>query len=262
MTYIATDEHLHQLCQTVAKINRSFVPKEEDDSHTNLYFDELDQRITGHWVKTSKGALLFSLNLAHYCFEWQNANKDVLYSYAIAGKTIDAWETEIAENLPAMGLEVSGFKDPLHFEITEYAFKDGVFHKPEETALAEWMQIRAFGNQACRQLNGYAQVEASIRIWPHHFDTGVYFEVDGKVGLGFGLAMKDSGTDVPYFYLSAYPNEGEIDYSQLPDIGAGSWMLSDGFNGALLTLDKPLEAVQADFAKYLKAAFNWFVNQV
>lgn len=262
MSYIATDEHIHQLCQTLAKANRSFVPKKDDDSHTNLYFDELDQRITGHWIKTPVGRRILSLNLKDYRFEWQNSDKNVMASHQIEGKTIEAWETEIAQGLSDLQLEQGNFLDTLHFEITEYEFRDGVFHKPAEGALDEWMQIRTLGNQVCMQLNGYAQVESPIRIWPHHFDTGVYFEVDDKIGIGFGLAMKDAGTDAPYFYMSGYPNKGSIDYNDLPEIGKGHWMLSEGFNGALLKVDKPLSELKVDIPSYMKTAFKWLVNQV
>jgi len=262
MNYIATDEHIHQLCQTIAKVNRSFVPKRDDDSHTNMYFDELSQRITGHWIETPKGRRIFSLNLKDYCFEWQNSSKDVIASYSIEGKTIVEWESQMAQGLEYMGLEMDNFLDPLHFEITEYAFRDSAFYKPSAAAIEEWMRLRTLGNEACMQLTGYAQVESSIRIWPHHFDTGVYFDVDNRIGIGFGLAMKDEGTDAPYFYLSGYPGKGSISYTNLPEIGAGHWLTGEGFNGAILRADRPLDELRRNIPDYVTLAFKWFVKQV
>ncbi|MFT5886141.1 MAG: hypothetical protein ACI9IP_002605 [Arcticibacterium sp.] len=39
--YTQTDQQLHWLSQIIAKANRTYVPAEEDDSHTNLYFNAL-----------------------------------------------------------------------------------------------------------------------------------------------------------------------------------------------------------------------------
>jgi len=43
--YIKVDQYLHQLVQVIAKANRTFVQEKEDDSHTNLYFDSLGEKI-------------------------------------------------------------------------------------------------------------------------------------------------------------------------------------------------------------------------
>lgn len=35
------EEKIHQLAQIIAKANRTLVPAQADDSHSNLYFDSL-----------------------------------------------------------------------------------------------------------------------------------------------------------------------------------------------------------------------------
>jgi len=37
---------IHQLSQVLAKFNRTFVPKKEDEGHTNLYFGPISHRIS------------------------------------------------------------------------------------------------------------------------------------------------------------------------------------------------------------------------
>ena len=61
--YPKVDQQIHLLSQLIAKANRTFVPKSEDDSHTNLFFDPLGNRITGRWVKAGKNKVIFALNL-------------------------------------------------------------------------------------------------------------------------------------------------------------------------------------------------------
>ena len=51
-------------------------------------------------------------------------------------------------------------------------------------------QIIGKANRSSNQLLGYAQADSEVRIWPEHFDTGVYFEYNGTIGIGFGLVLQ------------------------------------------------------------------------
>ena len=261
MQYIKTDEHIHQLCQTIAKVNRTFVPKQDDDSHTNLYFNDMDARIVGRQVATKLGSLVFSLNLHSYEFEWLDLGKNAIQSFDIDGKTIAQFEDEIAHKLSDLGLDSKGFKDELHFEISDYSFKKEAFNCPDDDAMEEWMAYRSMGNQVCTLLAGHANINAEVRIWPHHFDTGVYFELPNGTGIGFGLAMSDSILNAPYLYMTAYPKNGDINYNEAPDLSVGQWHTSPNFSGALLNCNIPLEELQELFPEYLLTAYQWFANQ-
>jgi hypothetical protein len=41
LAYTSIDQYFYQICQLIAKVNRSFDPKKEDDSHTKLYVDPI-----------------------------------------------------------------------------------------------------------------------------------------------------------------------------------------------------------------------------
>ena len=43
--YTQIDQLIHQLSQTVAEVNLTFVSQQEDDSHTYLFFDPISHRI-------------------------------------------------------------------------------------------------------------------------------------------------------------------------------------------------------------------------
>lgn len=261
MNYIKTDEHIHQLCQTIAKVNRTFVAKQEDDSHTNLYFDDLDARIVGRQVETKIGSLVFSLNLHSYGFEWLDIGKNTIQSFDIVGKTIAEFEEEISSKLSDLSLDRKGFKDDLHFEITDYKFKNDGFHFPEEDEIEEWMAYRSMANQVCALLAGFANNNAEIRIWPHHFDTGIYFELPNGTGISFGFAMSDNVLNAPYLYMSAFPKNGAVDHKNAPEIGAGKWHISEDFTGAVLYCNQPLEQLQENLPEFMIAAYQWLVNQ-
>ncbi len=44
--YNNSDRQIHWLSQVMAKANRAYVPEQKDDSHTNLYFDAPEKRIS------------------------------------------------------------------------------------------------------------------------------------------------------------------------------------------------------------------------
>ena len=99
--YLKTDQQLHWLSQLIARANRSFVPEQTDDSHTNLYFDSLGDRIVGRWITTEKGLLLLTLKLSTLHIEWLDADHQTVVSFPTPGKTYPEMEQAIANHLPA-----------------------------------------------------------------------------------------------------------------------------------------------------------------
>lgn len=180
--YVKTDEQLHWLCQVIAKTNRSFVPKIADDSHTNLYFDWLGKRIVGRWIESQGGGMLFALNLDNLQFQWLNSKYQIISSFETVGKKLDTVEKEIAENLDRLGLNPNGFTDRMHYEIPNYPFKNEDIKSPSKQSLKEWIYFRNLANKVCTVLLGHLQIEGEIRIWPHHFDTGIYVLTKNEMG--------------------------------------------------------------------------------
>lgn len=262
--YNNTDKQLHWLCQTIAKANRTYVPKIQDDSHTNLYFDVLGDRIVGRWINTPTGKYLLSLNLSSLKLEWLNSYLNPICSIATIGKKNSEIEQRISVEINLLGLKPDGFTDDLHFEIPQYSFSSDVVKIINEPELREWKQYRQMANEACAIVLDYLQVIGEIRIWPHHFDTGIYVMATDKMGIGFGLAMKDNMAGSPYLYMSGYPTEGTIDYSELPQIGKGRWEVNEYWSGALLTIDqlssKKTTNRQTALYDFLKNAIDWFIS--
>jgi hypothetical protein len=140
--------------------------------------------------------------------------------------------------LAKLGLDTSGFANELHFEITDYPFKNDSFVNLPEAGLRLWKRFRKLSKEAALHLLGYLQAESEIRIWPHHFDTGVYTEVNAEVGIGFGLAMADGMEASPYFYLSGYAlGDKEFKYNHLPKLESGRWEIGEYWKGAVVPLN-------------------------
>lgn len=263
--YIQTDQQLHWLCQTIAKANRTFVPAKADDSHTNLYFDSLGNRIVGRWIEIPAGSMMFVINLSNLRFEWLNSNYQTVSSFNTIGKKLEVAEREIAENLVDIGLNPDGFTDALHYEIPDYSFTDLDIQPLSEESVEEWIYFRSLANKVCSILLGYLQIESEIRIWPHHFDTGIYAVTKEGAGIGCGLAMSDTLIGGPYFYMSGYPASGSLDYTNLPVFLKGRWETGEGWKGAVLPLSDikklPLDEYKDVINDYLLKAANWFIER-
>ena len=263
--YTKTDQYLHWLCQTITKANRSFVPAKTDDSHTNLYFDWLGHRIVGKWIETENGKIMLTINMSNLQFEWVNSSYQAIASFETIGKTIQVVEQNIENHLPQLGLNPNGFTDKLHYEIPDYPFTDEAVQTIAAQPIREWIYFRNLANKVCNVLLGYLQIDGEIRIWPHHFDTGMYVVTNNGMGIGFGLAMSDTMVGGPYFYMSGYPSDGSLEYKNLPAFLKGKWINGEHWNGAVLPLselrDLPKKKYKSIINDYLLKASNWYLSQ-
>jgi hypothetical protein len=259
--YNNTDQRLHWLCQTIAKANRTYVTSRPDDSHTNLYYDDLDNRIVGRWINNGREHMMLTLNLENLYFEWLNSAKEVVQSVTTIDKVASDIENELAAALPEIYLNPQGFTDKLHFQIPDYPFAHEPIEGLSETDIHEWKTYRKLANVLCSLVLGYLELESEIRIWPHHFDTGIYVEVGEKLGLGFGLAMEDSMAGAPYFYLSGYPIHGTLDYIDLPTLANGRWEVGEHWQGAILPLNELSSGIFEEnrqvITDFLLKSINW-----
>ena len=255
--YNKTDRQLHWLCQVITKANRTWVPPREDDGHTNLYFDPLTNRITGRWIQSPRGEIILGLNLRDFQYEWLNKQNQVLQSIPIFEQTVNDLEKKVAKTPVSFGMDTDEFFQPLHFDIPDY----GIVNISPDDLIADevnvWQYYRRLANIACLEMTGFFQIDSEIRIWPHHFDTGIYVRITPGLGIGFGLAMQDEMAGDAYFYLSGYTEQHPIKYDQLPRLENGRWETGDGWQGAVL----PLKAIPANaFNAALQTVTNFSVT--
>ena len=262
--YITTDRHIHWLSQVIAKVNKALVPAQEDDSHTNLYLDPIGQRLTGRWIASAQGNIMLALDLNHRRFEWLNARLQSQAVIDIFNKELKDLELEVASYPQSLGINVEGIAAPLHFEIPDYHIHSIQPEALTQEGLNKWMNIRDLANNACMAVTGYLQVNSEIRIWPHHFDTGIYSQVNESLGIGFGLAMEDSMLGEPYFYLAGYRSNPPILYTGLPTLGSGKWITGEHWNGAVLPLseifDLPSGHAMENIKSFIRPSADWFLN--
>ena len=231
--YTNTDQYLHVLSQIVAKLNRHFVEAKEDDSHTNLSFDHTTGRIYGRWFSWRQSNVIPFIDLKRQTIGLIDNALFMAFELPWSGKTVTQLEQEFLiqmdENNPSIF-------HPMHFQIPEYSILKKPLPEFDQSELNEWMTYRELANLTSFELGMHLQNLQEPRIWPHHFDTGIYVEQNKKVGIGFGLAMQDDMVGAPYFYLSGYPLKGKVDYAKTPDLKYGKWMVTENWKGAVLPL--------------------------
>ena len=257
--YTRTDQTLHQLAQLLAKAGRSFVPQQEDDSHTNLYFDAMGQRLLTHPFEATGHSLAFSLFAQS--FEWVDEQRQTHFITKLAGQTYQQLEDLLAGAIKDTGLDADAFREDLHFDIPEYEAATKPIVPFDNEALGTWRYYRRLANQVGAALLGYLEAEGQARIWPHHFDTGTYAIIAEKMGIGYGLAMEDGMVGAPYFYLSGYPQNGEVDYDKTLNLSAGRWKVTENWKGAVLPLtDLPPRHAMRVITQFVREATDWYLQ--
>lgn len=235
--YIKIDQHLHLLSQIPALITANLIEETEDYSHTNLVFDVVGKRMLTRWMVSANENVCLSLDLEKLTFQWIDKQIKVKKEIQIAGKTFEQTENEVKSSVTEIGFASNVFTKPLKYELEDYHFRAAEFHPFHEDGLNNWIKIRSLANAACERFLTHLNAAVEVRIWPHHFDTGVYTELANKLGVGFGLAMQDSLVDSPYLYLSGYALAGALGMDNLPKLEHGLWK-TGGWNGAVLPYSK------------------------
>ena len=262
--YNATDQHLHLLCQPIAKAGRSFVSSEKDDSHTNLYFDQLTSSLKGRWINKGDRQYLLSLDLKQNCYKILNESMSAIHQIPTIGKSISALEIELSKFFSSIDLSAEDYLAKLHFEIPQYTFDQDSVAKFNEESLEQWMYYRRLANQVLESILGYFQYPGEVRIWPHHFDTGIYIQLS-EIGIGVELAMKDEIGNSPYFYVAGYPSKNKINFEESPQLLQGFWSTNSSWKGAVYPLKNLMQHDEKDqkenVEEFILTAITWYLSK-
>ena len=244
--YTDTDQRLHLVCQVIAKANRTFVPRRDDDSHTNLAFDAVGDRILGRWISAPAGPRMLAFHLGDQAYQWLGAKGEVLLAVPASGKRSAEAEMALVPAFREAGLAGAGFTEPLHYQVTDYPFAADPFAVFNAADLDAWRHYRTVGQIACGSVLSHVGASGEPRIWPHHFDTGVYAELPSGLGLGFGWAMEDAMAGEPYLYASGYRNGKMLAVNDFAPLTHGRWVGTEHWKGALLPLSALPKPGQGD----------------
>lgn len=237
--YKKAEAHLHVASQMISLTGKNLVEKQADDSHTTATWNSEKQLLIGRDFTLDGNTLSvfvdpveFALGLLKNGTETERVSLDGL-TYM---QTVEPWKKWLTD---------AGFNGELdlklHYDLPDNdLYKFDAFSKPDDAILSAWVRNRTLANKALSTLTESVGAPSNINIWPHHFDTGTYYELhktdgatDRSVGAGFNPA--DGMVDEPYFYIYGWYKDNEIDYSDRPSLENGKWITED-WKGAVLPI--------------------------
>ena len=219
-------------------LGENYIVQSPDDGNANLAWIANKKKIISRWVLDVDVPFLMALDIPSFRLEFLNDQLGLLDHCDLDGKMksdVFEWMKGV---LRKFGLNHEMLKPIEHYEVPEHAVDCGnPFRKPAVSLLQTWSDIRTNANLTLEWLNEYTGVDAEIRIWPHHFDTGVYYPFGSEKAIGAGLAIADSLSETPYFYIYGRSADNSIDLSAVPELKSGLWLKKD-WQGALLSIEK------------------------
>jgi hypothetical protein len=243
-------EKTYLAAQYLAAAGIQFVEKKQDDSHTNVGFDKNSGCLITHPLSENGDELRFNYNT--FSLEWKSKNETT--TLALNGKSHEEVLTWLNEK--AKLYLNKEYIYSFHYEGTYPITASYVFKLSDAARLNELLELRALAQSTLELFVEENKLDSSIRIWPHHFDTGIYDLLPStEVTVGLGLAIPDTLCDDFYLYASGYKNNKGIDPSNFSALKNGTWK-NDGFTGAILPASNVDMTAATAFFKEVVDAFK------
>ncbi len=228
-----TEAYIHHASQFLAMIGKNYLEDQSDDSNANLEFDPHLSSILGRKVIGPSGFAV-NLNVPNWQLE-VSVDGSVRETLKLAGilksQVFDWLQNEIRSS----GLDEKKLRYIDHYEVPQHEVDLGQpFQDLNIDLVSTWLNMRANANVILTDLNEIVGIDSDIRIWPHHFDTGTYYELGDKKAIGAGWAIADTLCDNPYLYIYGWNGNGETSYETVPDLNIGRWIVTSDWQGAVV----------------------------
>ncbi|QDK77561.1 hypothetical protein EXU85_02695 [Spirosoma sp. KCTC 42546] len=254
------DKTLHSLAQLIALTGMQWLPILADDSQTNMAWNSKLHRLEGRPFVCKGQQVRLVINTTTFTFYFVDDLEQVLASFLPENRTpVDAaawWKHQ---------MQTWGISEirAVNYQLDQDPVDPQTVYKP--TGLTEWTTWRTIANTALQQLNGWSGRASEVRIWPHHFDTGIYYsqtDANGqeKAAIWAGYAIADALCNEPYFYLSGYNSMQPIDFASAPALSVGEWRTTSDWNGALLPISASKNA--ESIAVFFQESYSWLDKQL
>jgi len=211
----------HWAAQYLATAAKSFIPAKEDDSHTNLGYAHENALLYTHPMFADEQVLQLDLKKGILQL---NTNKQAVIP--LSGKT----HQEIIAGLQDL-FQDNRYHFDLHYDLP-FALTEEPFQWSEDGFMLDLRTQAHLLLEDCSRELGFCQ---EVRIWPHHFDSGVFGPSERVPGLhfGLGLAIPDGVSASHYYYLSAYSEGQLLPAPKENALPLGEWVDTD-FEGGIL----------------------------
>lgn len=223
---------LHQAVQLVTASGISYLPAEDDDSHTSFSWNTTLEAIEGQPLRNLPR---LSVALRPRDMTLLVAEYDRVAAYlTLDGSTLPEAAAWLQEELHRLGLARAPFSRELHFELPPYpAYETNPLSTTDNDAYSTFQLLYANTFIGLNQFLEAQGLHLPIRIWPHHFDQAVLISQTGESTIGMGLSPGDEVFPAPYLYVSPWPTP-EVKPEKLPPLANPFCWNTKGWTGAML----------------------------
>ena len=232
----ALQQH-HQAAQFPAMVGKYLIPQQADDSNTNMEYIPAGQLLLGNEMPDGMRLALQMTGLKLEILDQDGKPKKTI---SLIGKTKQRVFDELKQSLLELGVNVTNFKNELHYEIPVHPLDKGaVFYVKNESDFVENANYRLNAKIVLNEIAKEFKQKEPIRVWPHHFDTGAFYVIsknekgDATQTIGVGFAIPDIMVKEPYYYLSFWSKKPIKNLNKLLALSSGTWMMPN-WNGAIL----------------------------
>ncbi len=219
---------LHRAAQFVAMFGNAYLPKKEDDSQNCLYWNSRLNRLEGSWTNDPKMRMALDV----ISFELMVERSDHTERISLHNKTKAEVYGTLLDLLQKSELDTLQYEPIKQFTIPHHPIEDGQpFRKPENELLEEWPLYLSNTQLILRKIARRFGGTTEIFVWPHHFDLAIQVPLslgeNETKSVGMGLAIADTYSEEPYFYINNLdPKPTEYD-DQIPGNGKAHWNIRD-----------------------------------
>ena len=242
---------MHLAAQYLATVAISFIPKKDDDSHTNLGW--IDHTLVTHSFPNGDK---LALNYEYFSLEWicSNGNKEHLSLNNLTHKDIVEWISKMSIK---NHIDIT-YSYSLHYKLPYESISDTTCFRMDKKELENLIKIRDLAQGVISYVLQSNNYKSAVRIWPHHFDTGAFINVNENLSIGLGMAIPDSMINDYYFYISGYSYNQPIDIKLTKDVNKKDYY-NDGWQGFAMSIKELDQSSAIDFCQ---TAINAYIKPV
>lgn len=251
-------KEIHIAAQYIAAAGISFLEKQADDSHTNLGWDVRTSSIIGQ--NLNKDGLHMALSYLDFSIEFRRKERVLAKIPLSMSKHQNniKWFEEVFRDL----LFEKPYQFKLHYSLPyEDLNEDFVFPYRNEKNLRELILLRNMAYNVLTEISSGHNEKASVRIWPHHFDTGCLLWLSDMESIGIGLAIPDKMVDRYYFYVSGWRGHEMMDTTGFRSLSNGNWTKKQWKGAVLKAGGRSIDDVRQFFNEALDL-YQKYANKV
>lgn len=238
--YVKTRKRIHSIAELIGRFREVLVqPIAKND---NLWLSVVDKGFCTPSMN-NLNELEIGLNAEILCVEIAD-NQDKYYSIAVTGKSLNELCTEMLETLKndfgvTVDLAADEFDNAGKIEIDPEASQEFFLQFVNFSDLLTAFHKKIAFNDG---------VKTQINLWPHHFDNAFKWFSGRKIDekdefMGIGVSNGDEMYELPYIYMTIYPELRKMNTLELPD---GAHLHDSGWQGLLLTYEAVMEKKTAE----------------